>query len=219
MNSTSTRGPAGGTRQRLLEAAQRGDPAAQEELVRRFEPLVQRVVWKLRLPPGLRARGPRAGGQDRPAGGDPRVAARARTVPRVRGSLRHQPGAARTRGGMPAQASDPQPRRIARGREPAVAQSWTEDATRAQRCSTRSRLRATHGPTPKPRLLVREQLTSVRRALPTLTAERARRARRCALNGQSYERLGPALGRTRKAASQAAYRARRKLAAALTTAA
>ena len=51
MNSTSTRGPAGGTRQRLLEAAQRGDPAAQEELVRRFEPLVQRVVWRLRLPP------------------------------------------------------------------------------------------------------------------------------------------------------------------------
>ncbi len=36
----------------LIEAAQRGDPAAERELLRRYEPLVQRVVWKLRLPPG-----------------------------------------------------------------------------------------------------------------------------------------------------------------------
>ena len=35
-----------------VDAAQHGDAGAQEELVRRFEPLVQRVVWKLRLPPG-----------------------------------------------------------------------------------------------------------------------------------------------------------------------
>ena len=38
--------------ERLLEAAQHGDLGAQEELVRRYEPLVQRVVWKLRLPLG-----------------------------------------------------------------------------------------------------------------------------------------------------------------------
>src|SRR5947209_13273556 len=36
----------------LLTAAQQGDPAAERELLRRYEPLVQRVVWKLRLPPG-----------------------------------------------------------------------------------------------------------------------------------------------------------------------
>ncbi len=36
-----------------------------------------------------------------------------------------------------------------------------------------------------------------------------------ALTGQSYQRLSPTLNRTPKAASQAAYRARRKLAAAL----
>jgi hypothetical protein len=42
--------------QRLLEAAQRSDLGAQEELVRRYEPLVQRVVWKLRLPGGAIAR-------------------------------------------------------------------------------------------------------------------------------------------------------------------
>ena len=116
MNSTSTRGPAGGTRQRLLEAAQRGDPAAQEELVRRFEPLVQRVVWRLRLPPYCErddlAQEARIGllaaiRRWRPDRGP---------FPRVRGSLRHQPGAARTRGGMPAQTSDPQPRRTTRGR-------------------------------------------------------------------------------------------------------
>ena len=46
---------------------------------------------------GMRARGPRAGGPGRAAGGDPGVAPRARTVPRVRRSLRVKPGAARPR--------------------------------------------------------------------------------------------------------------------------
>ena len=40
-----------------------------------------------------------------------------------------------------------------------------------------------------------------------------------ALNGHSYKRHAPTLAGTPKAASQAAYRARRKLAAALTQAA
>src|SRR5437763_4723806 len=39
-----------GTPRRLIEAAQQGDRQAQHELLRRYEPLVQRVVWKLRLP-------------------------------------------------------------------------------------------------------------------------------------------------------------------------
>jgi hypothetical protein len=67
-------------------------------------------------------------------------------------------------------------------------------------------------------VVVREQLTSVVRALLTLTPnERAGLA--MALNGQSYQHpLSPFPG-TPKAASQAAYRARRKLAAALSQAA
>jgi DNA-directed RNA polymerase specialized sigma subunit len=34
----------------LLEAAQQGDGGAQSELVRLYEPLIQRIVWRL-LPP------------------------------------------------------------------------------------------------------------------------------------------------------------------------
>jgi hypothetical protein len=41
-----------GTPRWLVEAARQGDPSAERELRRRYEPLVQRVVWKLRLPPG-----------------------------------------------------------------------------------------------------------------------------------------------------------------------
>ncbi len=36
----------------LIDAARGGDPGAERELLRRYEPLVQRVVWNLRLPPG-----------------------------------------------------------------------------------------------------------------------------------------------------------------------
>ena len=216
MNSTSTRGPAGGMRQRLLEAAQRGDPAAQEELVRRFEPLVQRVVWRLRLPPycerddlaqeariGLLAairrwrpdRGPF------PAFADRCVTNQALLALEAACRHKHQilSHAVRLEAGTGLRAK------------------WTEDATPPRLlevlevpCDART--------DPEARLLVREQLTSVRRAIPKLTAaEQAALAG--ALNGQSYERLGPALGRTRKGVSQAAYRARRKLADALTTAA
>src|SRR5450631_2636182 len=52
MTDSLTRASSTGTARRLLEAAQRGERGAQEELVRRYEPLVQRVVWKLRLPLG-----------------------------------------------------------------------------------------------------------------------------------------------------------------------
>jgi RNA polymerase sigma factor (sigma-70 family) len=71
---------------------------------------------------------------------------------------------------------------------------------------------------PEARLLVSEQLTSVVSALPTLTASE-RRALAGTLAGESYEHLAPVLGGTPKAVSQAAYRARRKLAAALPRAA
>ena len=36
---------------RLVQAAQRGDRRAEDELVRRYEPLVQHAVWRLKLPP------------------------------------------------------------------------------------------------------------------------------------------------------------------------
>jgi DNA-directed RNA polymerase specialized sigma24 family protein len=71
---------------------------------------------------------------------------------------------------------------------------------------------------PEARLLVREQLTNMLHALPTLTpSERAGLA--MALNGHSYKHPAPPFTGTPKAASQAAYRARRKLAAALSRAA
>jgi DNA-directed RNA polymerase specialized sigma24 family protein len=71
---------------------------------------------------------------------------------------------------------------------------------------------------PELRLLVREQLTSVLRALPALTeSERAGLA--MALNGDSPTRLASTLPGSPHAASQAAHRARRKLAAALAHAA
>ena len=70
---------------------------------------------------------------------------------------------------------------------------------------------------PDARLLVGEQLTSVVGALPRLTpSERKALAR--TLAGESYERLAMEFG-TAKAASQAAYRARGTLAAALARAA
>ncbi len=63
-----------------------------------------------------------------------------------------------------------------------------------------------------------EQLRSVVRALPSLT-ERERRALAGTLDGHSYAELGPIIGGSRKAASHAADRARRKLAGALRQAA
>src|SRR5665213_1304869 len=52
MTDSLTRAGSTANARRLLVAAQRGDLGAQEELVRRYEPLVQRVVWKLRVPRG-----------------------------------------------------------------------------------------------------------------------------------------------------------------------
>ena len=67
---------------------------------------------------------------------------------------------------------------------------------------------------PELRLLVHEQLMSVRRALPSLTpSERAGLA--MAVSGQSPTRLASTLPGSPHAASQAAHRARRKLVAAL----
>jgi RNA polymerase sigma factor (sigma-70 family) len=204
------------TRQRLLEAAQRGDLGAQEHLIRRYEPLVQRVVWKLRLPRGceredlaqearvgllaaIRAwrpeRGPFPAFADRCVRNQALLALQAacahkHQVLSLAASLHSPP----ERHGNPADD----------GRAPALL-----DTLAAGR-DTRT--------DPEQSLLVQEQLTGVLRALQTLTeSERAGLA--MALNGESYKRHAPTLAGTPKAASQAAYRARRKLAAAVAQAA
>jgi DNA-directed RNA polymerase specialized sigma24 family protein len=71
---------------------------------------------------------------------------------------------------------------------------------------------------PEARLLISEQLTSLRGALPTLTASE-RGALAGALADQSYQRLAPVLRLTPRATRHAVERARRKLAAALPSAA
>jgi DNA-directed RNA polymerase specialized sigma24 family protein len=71
---------------------------------------------------------------------------------------------------------------------------------------------------PEARLLISEQLTSLRAALPTLTASE-RRALAGAFADQSYRRLAPVLRLTPTATKRAVHRARRKLAAALPRAA
>ena len=71
---------------------------------------------------------------------------------------------------------------------------------------------------PEARLLVREQLSSVLRALPTLTTSE-RTAMAASLSGRSYQQMAPTPFGTWKAAEHAAFRARRKLEAALPEAA
>jgi RNA polymerase sporulation-specific sigma factor len=200
----------------LIDAAQRGDRSAQQELVGRFEPLVHRVVWKLRMPPGCdredlaqEARvgllaAIRAWRSDRgpfPAFADRCVTNQALLAVQAACARKHQVLS------LAASLDAPKERSINAGRDDrAPALLDTLSAPRDSRGD------------PEARLLVREQLTTVLHALPTLTpSERAGLA--MALNGESYKRLAPTLLGTPKAASQAAYRARRKLAAALTQAA
>jgi RNA polymerase sigma factor (sigma-70 family) len=71
---------------------------------------------------------------------------------------------------------------------------------------------------PEARLLISEQLQSIVNGLATLTLEE-RRALSGTLEYDCYDEFAPALGVTRKGAQQAAYRARCKLAAALPRAA
>jgi RNA polymerase sigma factor (sigma-70 family) len=204
------------SRRRLIESAQRGDPRAREELVRRYEPLVQRVVWKLRLPPGceredlaqearlgllaaIRAWRPERG--PFPAFADRCVTNQALLAVKAACAHKHQvlslaASLDRRREGLANPTDD--------GAAPALLDTLA--APRDPRAD------------PEARLLVREQLTSMLHALPTLTAsERAGLA--MALNGESYKRPAPTFAGTPKAASQAAYRARRKLAAAAARAA
>jgi RNA polymerase sigma factor (sigma-70 family) len=195
---------------RLIDAAQRGERSAQQELVCRFEPLVQRVVWKLdredlaqEARVGLLA-AIRAWRSDRgpfPAFADRCVTNQALLAVQAACARKHQVLS------LAASLDSPKDRSINADRDDrAPALLDTLSAPRDSRGD------------PEARLLVREQLSTVLHALPTLTpSERAGLA--MALNGESYKQLAPTLPGTPKAASQAAYRARRKLAAALTRAA
>jgi RNA polymerase sporulation-specific sigma factor len=200
---------------RLVDAAQHGDAGAQEELVRRFEPLVQRVVWKLRVPPGCErddlaqearvgllsairawrpARGPFPPFADRCVSNQALLALNATTA------RKHQIlSLAASLDAPPDRAGHPDERQA----RPLL------DTLAARRDARTD---------PELRLLVNEQLRSVLRALPDLTeSERAGLA--MALNGQSPTHLASTLPGSPHAASQAAHRARRKLAAALAHAA
>jgi RNA polymerase sigma factor (sigma-70 family) len=209
-------GGAGCARVCLLEAARQGDIGAQEELVRRYEPLVQRVVWKLRLPPGcdredlaqearvgliaaVRAWRPERG--PFPAFADRCISNQALLALKTAAARKHQI--------LSRAASLDAPRdRCADAPENHCVPALV-DALPARRDPSTD---------PELRLLMREDLTSVLGALPSLTdSERAGLA--MSLNGQSPTRLASMLPGSPHAASQAAHRARRKLAAALTQAA
>jgi RNA polymerase sigma factor (sigma-70 family) len=199
----------------LINAAQGGDPAAQRELLRRYEPLVQRVVWKLRLPPGceredlaqearvglvaaIRAwqpdRGPFPAFADRCVSNQALLALE--TDCRHKHQLLSRAASLDTRVGRDSSANARRP--------------ITLLDVLAAPCDART--------DPEARLLIREQLSSVLRALPTLTASELT-ALAGTLSGRSYQQMAPAPFGTWKAAEHAAYRARRKLAAALPQAA
>lgn len=210
MSSTPSRGLGGRARQ-LLQAAQQGDQIALDEMVRRYEPLVQRVVWKLRPPPGCERQdlaqearigllaAIRAWRPDRgpfPAFADRCVQNQALLALQAAARHKHQLLS----------------RAISLENEQVGEATATGDRARLTMLDTVA-ARDAHTD-PEARLLVSEQLTGMIRAVPTLTTNE-RNALAGTLNGETYERLAPVLGGTPKAASQAAYRARRKLAAAL----
>ena len=194
----------------LINAAQGGDPAAERELLRRYEPLVQRVVWKLRLPAGceredlaqearvglvaaIRAWQPERG--PFPAFADRCVSNHALLALQAACRRKHQL--------LTRAVSLDNPRRAgAADAGPAPSLLDTLPAARDARTD------------PESRLLVREQLTDLLNAIATLTP-RERTAIAGTIDGQSDYRLAPLLGGTPKAASNVACRARRKLAAAL----
>ena len=199
----------------LVNAAQRGDPAAERELLRRYEPLVQRVVWKLRLPPGCEredlAQEARVG-----------LVAAIRAWQPQRGPFPAFADRCVTNQALLALETD------CRHKHQLLSRAASLDAHIAHDSSANAQTPITlldvlpapcdARTDPEARLLIREQLSSVLRALPSLTASE-HTALAGTLSGHSYQQMAPAPFGTWRAAEHAAYRARRKLAAALPQAA
>ena len=199
----------------LIEAARRNAPSAERELLRRYEPLVQRVVWKLRLPPGceredlaqearigllaaIRAWRPQRG--PFPAFADRCVTNQALIALQTDCRQKHQ---------LLSRAASLDACIAHNGPATAPRPTTLLDILPAP-CDART--------DPAARLLVREQLSTVLGALPALTASE-RTALAGTLSGRSYPQMAPAPCATPKAAEHAAFRARRKLAATLPQAA
>ena len=204
-----------GTQRRLLEAAQQGDRVAIEQLLRRYERLIWRVVWSLHPPPGceredlaqearigllaaIRAWRPERG--PFPAFASHCVKNQALLAVKVAARHKHQ----------------------FLTRAISLNHEYGGDATSsAEPCALTllDALPATDTRTdPEARLLLNEQLRSMVRTMPSLT-QREGRALAGTLDGRSYAELGPIIGGSTKAASHAVDRARRKLAAAVRQAA
>ena len=196
----------------LLEAAQRDDRRAVDELLRRYEPLVRAVVVRARPPYGcdrdelaqearlgllgaIRAWQPDRG----PFGAFAARCARTRVINALdrAGARKHQLLS------LAVSLDPPSARRVAPS-DPAG------DVLRASLYDvipSRSRLDQ-----PVAMLLAREQLDRVLAALPALTAKE-RAALTGVLNGKSHQQLAAEQGSSRKAVALALRRARRKLAA------
>ena len=206
MTTSLARGSVASSHERaLLLAAQRGDARAQEELLRRYEPIVIHVVRRLRLPRrceradiaqeariallgAIRAWHPRRG----PFAPFAVRCVRTKTATALSSARTHKHqllGRASSLHYSPASG---------------VTSTPLEDLTSGK-------LGGAHGD-PLSALLIREQLASVRAAWPTLTANE-RAVLSGVLNGKSHRRLAAELACTAKTVARTVRRARRKLAA------
>ena len=200
----------------LIAAAQQGDHQALHELLRRYEPLIQRIVWKLKLPPSvdrddlaqearigllaaIRAWNPRRG--PFPAFAD--RCATNQALLAIQAACRHKHKLLTRAVPLDGPQTSAAPR----------SDNW-RNLTLLDTIPAGSNARTD----PETHLLIREELSSLVGALPTLT-HRERAALAGILAGDSYQELARKLQATPKAASQAAGRARRKLASALPKAA
>jgi RNA polymerase sigma-H factor len=206
----------GNAQRRLIEAAQQGDRGAVEHVIRRYEPLVRRVVWRVRPPFGyeredlaqearigliaaIRAWQPERG--PFPAFADRCVTNQVVLAAQAAGRHKHQ----------------------ILSRAVSWQGAWTTDCDPAgERLPDRllDAVIATGDATtdPESRVIVKEQLSTIVRALPTLSP-RERLALAGTLSGESYEDVARAINGTQKAAWEAVCRARRKLGSASSQAA
>jgi len=207
MTTSAAWGPgAPRTERALLAAAQRDDQRAQTELLRRYDPLVQATLRRIRLPQ-------RVDRED--------IAQEARIG--LLGAIRAwRPG----RAAFPAFAA-----RCVRNRVIMVLNNAGREKHKVLNgaCSLDALMHAARGtrdvcgfascddlpgggPGPEATVLVREQLAAVHAALPALTP-REREALLGMLNDRSQQQLADELGGTAKAFALALRRARDKLAA------